>query len=106
MAEHISPRVNATRLAEYIGRTVRLTCKVVRSQSDVAIVQAPDGGEVSVRLTKGADITAPFIEVIGAVVDAGTVRMLACINLGDDLDMDLVNDVVEVWHDPRFAKMV
>ncbi|KZT69974.1 replication factor A protein 3 [Daedalea quercina L-15889] len=106
MTEHVSPRVNAARLGKYIGRTIRLTCKVVRSQGDTAIVQASDGGEVSVRLTQGTHLDGSFVEVIGTVNDAATVKMLACINLGNDLDMDLVNDVVELWHDPRFAKLV
>lgn len=63
-----------------------------------------------------------YIEVIGRVIDANTVQMFACINLGDDLgkfhppslslftvrasihmpDMKLVNDTIELIHDPRF----
>ncbi|CCL99212.1 uncharacterized protein FIBRA_01227 [Fibroporia radiculosa] len=74
-------------------------------QGDTAIVQASDGGEVQVQLQREAVLTTAYIEVIGNVVDATTIKMLACINLGDELDMNLVNDVVELWHDPRFAKM-
>ena len=66
-----------------------------------------------------------YVEVIGRVIDANTVQMLAFINLGDDLgkssfplffyrftiyymflfhmsDMKLVNDTIELIHDPRF----
>jgi len=43
-----------------------------------------------------------YIEVVGRVDDANTVQMLAFINLGDDLDMKLVNDTIELIHDPRF----
>ncbi|TFY68009.1 hypothetical protein EVJ58_g1279 [Rhodofomes roseus] len=106
MAEHVSPRVNAARLGDFIGRTVRLTCKVVRSQGETAIVQAPDGGELSVRVARDVSLAVPYIEIIGTVVDAATVKMLACIDLGDELDMDLVNDAVELWHDPRFANII
>ncbi|EPT02196.1 hypothetical protein FOMPIDRAFT_1118942 [Fomitopsis schrenkii] len=106
MAENVSPRVNAARLAQYIGRTVRLTGKVLRSQGDVAIIQAPDGGEVSVKLTRDTHLTVPFVEIIGTVVDAATIKMLAHIDIDSELDLEIANDTVELWHDPRFAKMV
>jgi replication factor A3 len=64
----------------------------------------------------------PYVEVIGRVKDVDTVQMLAFVNLGDDLgeflplynsfmilfasihipDMKLVNDTIELIHDPRF----
>jgi len=106
MTEHVAPRVNAARLADYIGRPVRLVCKVLKAQGDTAIAQASDGGEVQIRLTKEAEMSTPYIEVIGTVVDPTTVKTMMCINLGDEIDMNLVNDVVELYHDPRFAKMV
>ncbi|KAI0729841.1 replication factor A protein 3 [Fomitopsis betulina] len=106
MAENVSPRVNAARLAQYIGRTVRLTGKVIRSQGDVAILQAPDGGEVSVKLNRDTHLTSPIVEVIGTVIDAATIKVLAHIDIEDELDLDITNDTVELWHDPRFAKMV
>ena len=66
-----------------------------------------------------------YIEVVGRVIDANTVQMLTFINMGDDLggsfpffsvynsltvlfasihipDMKLVNDTIELIHDPRF----
>jgi replication factor A3 len=65
-----------------------------------------------------------YVEVVGNVVDATTIKMLGCINLGSDLgefpsselflcrgvvsslhwiiDMKLVNDTIELIHDPRF----
>jgi replication factor A3 len=66
-----------------------------------------------------------YVEVVGRVIDANTVQMPAFINLGDDLgellptfsvydslmilfasihilDMKLVNDTIELIHDPRF----
>ncbi|KAF9814154.1 hypothetical protein IEO21_05292 [Rhodonia placenta] len=103
MAE-IAPRVNSARLGQYVSRTVRLTCKTLKAL--LLFVQASDGGEVQVRLLREANMTTAYIEVIGSVIDASTIRMMACIDLGNELDMKLVNDVVELWHDPRFAKMV
>lgn len=64
-----------------------------------------------------------YIEIVGLVVDANTVNMVFSINLGDDLgeflplfglqftyasihmsDMKLVNDTIELIHDPRFYR--
>ncbi|KAL6300385.1 replication factor A protein 3 [Sparassis latifolia] len=105
MADHVSPRVNSARLADHIKQTVRLTCKTLKFKGDTAIVQASDGGEVEIKLLREANMTKQYVEVIGQVVDASTIRMMSCINLGDELDMNLVNDVVEVWHDPKFSRM-
>jgi len=42
-----SARVNAARLAQYKGQTIRLTGKVVRMDGDTAVIEASDGGQVS-----------------------------------------------------------
>ena len=69
--KNLSTRVNAARLPEYIGRHVRLTCKVlkvsasppypvfetyycrtpVKLNEDRATVEASDGGQVNVQLS-------------------------------------------------------
>jgi replication factor A3 len=106
--KNLSTRVNAARLSEYIGRHVRLACKVLKLNENRATVQASDGGQVNVQLSaisleKTANMDSN-IEVVGRVVDANTVNMLAFMNLGDDLDMKLVNDTVELIHDQRFYR--
>ncbi|KZT04510.1 replication factor A protein 3 [Laetiporus sulphureus 93-53] len=117
MSENISPRVNAARMQSYIGRIVRLMGRVVRAgpeipgQEPTAILEASDKGEVVVILNSMSDspsttINSAYVEIVGSVQDERTIKMMTCINLGNELDMDLVNDVVELWHDPRFVKMV
>ncbi|EMD35445.1 hypothetical protein CERSUDRAFT_116205 [Gelatoporia subvermispora B] len=105
MSEHATPRINSARLTDYIGRSVRLTCKALAVNGDTAKVQASDGGEIIARLLPDVDITSQYIEIIGTVQDPSTIKMQACIDLGDNLDMKLVNDVVEFSHDPRFSNM-
>jgi len=109
MAEHSSPRVNSARLAQYIGKTVRLPCRVVKlhGNGESAIVEASDGGEVVIKLARVQDVnmTTTHVEVIGKVVDAGTIQMLGCYEYEGVLDMKIVNQVVELTHDPRFAKL-
>ncbi|KAF8221077.1 replication factor A protein 3 [Tricholoma matsutake] len=101
-SEHVSTRVNSSRLPKFVGKTVRLACKVLRQSGDNMTVQASDDGEVLVQHCSNANITEPYVEIIGKVIDATTIRMLTCTNLGPELDMKLVNDTIELIHDPRF----
>ncbi|KAI0326168.1 replication factor A protein 3 [Cubamyces sp. BRFM 1775] len=105
MTDHRSPRVNKALLDNFKGQTVRLIAKIRSVRDDVAIVEASDGGEVEVKLLKAFHTDSTYIEVIGSVVDERTIKMMAFIELGNDVDMKLANDVVQVWHDPRFAKI-
>ncbi|KAJ3505991.1 hypothetical protein NLJ89_g7120 [Agrocybe chaxingu] len=98
----ISPRVNSARLANFVGQEVRLPCKTLRIDGSRVTVEASDGGQVNVQALPNTDISETYIEVLGRVKDASTVQMLACINLGPNLDMKLVNDTIELIHDPRF----
>ncbi|KAF8552077.1 replication factor A protein 3 [Imleria badia] len=107
MSEYQSPRINAARLPEFIGRTVRLPCKVLSQQGGGAVVEACDGGQVEIRMNENEQLTGTFVEVIGKVVDNSAIKFLQSLNLDSDkeLDMKLVNDVVELTFDPRFKKM-
>ncbi|KAI6124405.1 replication factor A protein 3 [Pisolithus croceorrhizus] len=107
--ELLSPRVNSARLPAFMGRTVRLPCKVLKFQGASVIVEACDGGQVEVRLNPNSGLTATFVEIIGQVVGESAIKFLFGINLDSDkdqsVDMKLVNDVVELTFDPRFKKM-
>ncbi|KAH7910109.1 replication factor A protein 3 [Hygrophoropsis aurantiaca] len=104
MGDHISTRVNSAKLAQFVGQTVRLPCKVLRFQAETAMVESTDGGQVEVRLPKEHTIASTFVEVIGTVIDISSIKLLGCINLDENLDMKFVNDVIEVTFDPRFRK--
>ncbi|OJA20766.1 hypothetical protein AZE42_09728 [Rhizopogon vesiculosus] len=102
----ISMRVNAGRLADLKGRTVRLPCKVLRLADDTALVEASDGGQVEVQ-RKNVDVTATYIEVVGSVVNATSIKALTAIPLDseDEIDMKLVNDTIELSFESRFDKV-
>ncbi|EPQ52254.1 replication factor A protein 3 [Gloeophyllum trabeum ATCC 11539] len=102
MAEHTSTRVNSAKMPQFVGRTVRLVCKVLQFKGDTALVEASDGGQVEVRLPKDANVTDTYVEIIGKVIDASTLQMMACVLMGDSVDMKLIDDVVNMIHDPRF----
>lgn len=95
-------------MQRFIGKTVRLPCKIKTYSSDggSATVTTSDDGEVVVHLIPDAEITATYAEFIGTVVDAGTLKMMAVVGMGEDLDMALVNKVIEVIHDKRFFERI
>ncbi|KAI0642558.1 replication factor A protein 3 [Trametes meyenii] len=105
MSDSRSPRVNKARMADYKGQTVRLIAKLLkfRDEEQVALVETSDGGQVEVKMLRDVKFDDPYIEVVGQVVDERTLKMMACIPLGDNVDMKLVDDVVKVWHDPKFS---
>jgi len=104
MAEHVSPRVNSARLGDYVGRVVRLPCKLIRVAQNSAIVEATDGGQVEVETITDHQLE-PYDEIIGMVKDANKIRMQACIGFENDFDMKLANDAIELSHSPEYASM-
>ena len=74
-----------------------------------------------VAFVQGQNFTDKYIEVIGTVVDSMTVKAMQVIDMGEELggyplfsvslypisyiliDLKLVDQVVELTHDPRFA---
>ncbi|KAF4618436.1 hypothetical protein D9613_009868 [Agrocybe pediades] len=102
-----STRVNSRRLADYVGQMVRLPCKVLKFEAEGVIVEAADGGQVTVTTpmdpaTKIPNELSQYVEIVGKVENASKIKTRGCINMGDDLDMKLVNDTIELIHDARF----
>ncbi|KAM5540580.1 hypothetical protein V8D89_005611 [Ganoderma adspersum] len=103
MADHRSPRVNKALMANYQGQTVRLVVKLTTFKDDVAIVETSDGGEVEVRLLRDFSPSSTYLEVIGQVTNERTIKMAGYVGMGDDVDMKLADQVVQIWHDARFT---
>ncbi|KAG8933883.1 hypothetical protein FRC03_010926 [Tulasnella sp. 419] len=89
-------------MGKYQGQTVRLTCKILKFAGDQAIVQAPDGGEITVKLLRDANISDTYVDFVGKVVDQSTLKMLQATNWGSDVDMDFINKAIEQLH--RFGQ--
>ncbi|KAF9051784.1 replication factor A protein 3 [Panaeolus papilionaceus] len=100
--DHLSTRVNAARMADFVGKEVRLVGRVLSADGTRMTIEACDGGQVIVTNTANADHSDAYVEVIGRVQNATTIQMHACINMGEDLDTKLVNDTIELIHDPRY----
>ncbi|PPQ79715.1 hypothetical protein CVT25_003284 [Psilocybe cyanescens] len=101
--KELSTRVNSARLPQFTGKSVRLACKVLTLDANRMTVEASDGGQVTVvQIPPNTNISDPYVEVIGKATNPTTIQMYACVNLGQDLDMKLVNDTIELIHDNRF----
>jgi len=105
MTEHLSPRVNSARLGDFVGRVVRLPCKVLNMRTSSAIVEATDGGQVEVELPGDHNVTEVYQEFIGTVRDASTLKMQACIGFSTEFDMALANDSIELSFNPDYASI-
>ncbi|KZP25002.1 replication factor A protein 3 [Athelia psychrophila] len=102
MADYISVRVTSAQLPKFVGQKVRLVGKTIKIQGESAIVEASDGGQVEVKMTTGVKFEGVFNEIMGTVQDERTIKLVIAVDLGPDLDMKLVNDVVMLTHDPRW----
>ncbi|KAJ2916396.1 hypothetical protein MD484_g3975, partial [Candolleomyces efflorescens] len=76
-------------LPNWINKTVRLTCKLIRfneGEGRRLTVEASDGGQITVHaLKEDVDIADAYLEIIGKVVDPTTIQMLGCISMGNEL---------------------
>lgn len=104
-----SPRVNAARIKDFLGcgHPVRVAGKVLNFSDDETylLMEASDGGQIKVLLPQPPqphNVTDTFVEIIGNVVDASTIKFMACINMGPKLDLAVVNQVVELTFDQKF----
>ncbi|KAG8747876.1 hypothetical protein FRC10_010495 [Ceratobasidium sp. 414] len=93
-----NPRINSARMSQYIGRHVRLTCKVIKTQGDNIIVQASDGGQVEVKLSGGQEARDTYIEILGKVVDSSRLVASQVFQQGDSLDLEVIDQLVELMH--------
>ncbi|KAF8267531.1 hypothetical protein EI94DRAFT_1661936 [Lactarius quietus] len=121
-----SPRVNAARIKDFLGcgHPVRITGKVLNFSDDEThlLMEASDGGKVKVLLPPvcpasfpGAppdpsfrfsqppqlhNVTDTFVEIIGNVQDASTIKFMACINMGPKLGVSIFNSHFLCLPDP------
>ncbi|KAI0720731.1 replication factor A protein 3 [Cerioporus squamosus] len=105
MADQRSPRVNKALMANFKGQTVRLTAKLITFKDGRAIVEATDGGQVEVSLPRNDQLDCQYLEIIGRVEDERTIKMLSHTKLADDVDMKVSDQIVQIWHNPKFAHL-
>ncbi|KAJ7273702.1 replication factor A protein 3 [Mycena haematopus] len=101
-----SQRVNSSLLPRFVGQVVRLACRPIKLTAAGWTVQASDGGEVTITLMSDKLSADSFYEVIGNVANPTTIKMYRSMKLEGDLDMALVNDTINLMHDPRFFNKI
>ncbi|KAI0714084.1 replication factor A protein 3 [Cerioporus squamosus] len=103
MTDQRTPRVNKALMANYKGQPVRLIAKLITLKNGRAIVEASDGGEIEVALPKNENFDCAYVEIIGKVEDERTIKMLGHVKLGDDVDMKLADQILQIWHNPKLT---
>ncbi|PWN52443.1 replication factor A protein 3 [Violaceomyces palustris] len=99
------PLVNSQTLANHRGQIVRLVGKVHKLTGNVLLVQASDQGFVEVYLNPESNVSGSvYVEITGKVSESGeSMRELLSINFGENLDLKLVEEVVQLV--PKFPEI-
>ncbi|KAG2218150.1 hypothetical protein INT45_007853 [Circinella minor] len=90
-----TPRINSELREQYVERTVRLTGKIVTYSGQTAVIEAPDHGHVMVKVNGENNWSGTYVEVIGRIEKDFSITEFKSCSLGDDIDLDLANKVVE-----------
>lgn len=102
--DHKAPRVNAARMRSYLGETVRCPCKIKSINGNRAVVELADGGDIEVSISDDGNIRDKFVEIVGKVETPTTLKMFTALNLGDNIDMAVVNHTIELMHTAVMAE--
>ncbi|KAI7884151.1 replication factor A protein 3 [Mucor mucedo] len=79
-----TPRINSSLRDKYVGRTVRITGKLVSLSGNTAVIESTDKGQVLVHLNGESQWGTDFVEVIGQVEQDFTLREFKTTNLGNN----------------------
>ncbi|KAA8906155.1 hypothetical protein TRICI_005188 [Trichomonascus ciferrii] len=87
-----TPRVNASCLEDFKGRTIRILGKVKSLHGESCVIDA--NGDV----TDANFEVGQFYEVIGRISDDSSVKMLQYQDFGTNIDMTNVDNLVKLQH--------
>ncbi|KAL9083981.1 MAG: hypothetical protein Q9159_005474 [Coniocarpon cinnabarinum] len=92
-----TPRINASYLESFANRNVRLVGKVKELRGDTATLDA--GGLVTVILNRDCHLqVGRAFEIIGKVTNELSVKVMATTDLGDNIDYNAAEAVVDATH--------
>lgn len=100
-------RINRSRFPDFTGRTVRFVGKVESHENSRLTLTAPDGGEVTCGLREDTAVPkSKFVEVIAEVQEDGSLEQRGFLfELGNDIDLDTVNNVINMTFHPGFRTL-
>ncbi|KAI0031357.1 replication factor A protein 3 [Vararia minispora EC-137] len=99
MSEFATPRINSAALGQYEKHTIRVVGKVKEiPDSTHAVLEASDSGIVNInalpmQVESLRNVT--YAEIIGEVVDPVTIRYQSHSDLGSNIDLKLVDEVIQ-----------
>jgi replication factor A3 len=80
------PRINASLVPQFVGKTVRIIGKIHDLQGDTATLDA--SGELRIHLSMQSHVKENnYYEIIGKITDDHSIRMLDAIDFGDNISM-------------------
>ncbi|KAK3378194.1 replication factor A protein 3 [Podospora didyma] len=92
-----TPRITCGYLDSYVGKNVIVVGKVVQLRGDEAIIDAD--GNITAHLHREAHLAAGSgVQIIGKVNPDLSIKVLSSIDLGQGIDYNIANTVVEVAH--------
>lgn len=108
--EGLSPRVNGSLLPLFIGLFVTLPCRIATKNAGQMTVITSDGSEVIVHmLAANREPQTKYLEIMGKVCDDNEVPEILAMrvtDMGNDLDLLLVDRVIKLIHDRRFKNTI
>ncbi|KAK7017495.1 hypothetical protein VNI00_018624 [Paramarasmius palmivorus] len=109
-SSQLSPLIKSTHMSSYLGRRVRVVGHIleVREDQSFVLMQSSDGSEIKLVYEADWDLWGKptrYIEALGTVTDAQTIKLELFIPLGDNLDLQTVNATIDIIHDPRFRQV-
>ncbi|RYP04906.1 hypothetical protein DL765_010008 [Monosporascus sp. GIB2] len=92
-----TPRISGQLIGSYVGRNVMIVGKVLQLRGDSAIIDAE--GQITIMLNRDVHLTpGNAVQVIGKVNPDLSVKVLSGLDLGDNVDYQISQAVVDVTH--------
>ncbi|KAH6560709.1 hypothetical protein BASA50_005016 [Batrachochytrium salamandrivorans] len=91
-----TPRINSSLLHKNIGRTVRLVGRLTLVNSQQAVLEASDKGQVNVLLAPGSMVRAGVIEILGRVESDMSVTELSSFMFNGDYDSESYDKMINI----------
>eukprot|EP00658_Telonema_sp_P-2_P020514 TRINITY_DN18114_c0_g1_i3.p1 TRINITY_DN18114_c0_g1~~TRINITY_DN18114_c0_g1_i3.p1 ORF type:complete len:135 (+),score=40.30 TRINITY_DN18114_c0_g1_i3:133-537(+) len=97
-----SPRIGKSHFGDYNGKVVRFVGKVKSNNGGVAVLEAPDGGEVTVQ--NSTPYSTQFVEVLGSV-QGNAIAQQSYVDFGDNFHMENYNQMLRLVHGNRVSSL-
>ncbi|KAF9016530.1 hypothetical protein BDZ89DRAFT_1140432 [Hymenopellis radicata] len=108
----VQPRINGKRMISFIGKDVRIPCRVTVKDIDHTLITAHTSDDFSITIDSvdQADFDSlqvgQCVEVVATVVDENNIIANTLIAMPGDIDFAIVDAVIELIHQERFFRRI